>query len=343
MRKALHYLTIFLVFTPLAFQAQASPSSPPIALHVNGKELTSDPGPILKEGRTLVPLRVIAEGMGWDVGWDEETQAVRLSDQKDIWITFHVNSPHVQSYLGDKVIDVAPVVYKQRTMVPLRVVGDTLGMEVDWVPGTATLPARVFLNPKDNLSLPSSPPKSFDSSPLSTPSKVLSMGFTEEELAYLLQTGLTAKEQELFDGINRYRAENGLPAFDLHRDLVTVARTHVVDSMRNSPMDLRDTRGIQGNLHSWSLSPYWSGGAYTSDHAYADIMWHKPRELTNFSGNGYENAYYQSGSASPSRALYAWKNSAGHRAVILGEGPWARMTQMGLAIEGEYAFLWFAE
>jgi hypothetical protein len=49
---------------------------------------------------------------------------------------------------------------------------------------------------------------------------------------------------------------------------------------------------MKGNLHSWSVSTYWSGGAYTSDHKYPEIMWNKPGELTDFTGNGYENAYY---------------------------------------------------
>jgi hypothetical protein len=100
---------------------------------------------------------------------------------------------------------------------------------------------------------------------------------------------------------------------------------------------------MKGNLHSWSVSTYWSGGAYTSDHKYPEIMWNKPGELTDFTGNGYENAYYCSADATPSKAMDAWKNSSGHNAVLIGEGYWSNLTQIGIAVKGSYAFIWFAE
>lgn len=44
----------------------------------DGKIVTLDQPPIIKNSRTLVPLRAIAEGLGCEVGWDGATQTVTI-------------------------------------------------------------------------------------------------------------------------------------------------------------------------------------------------------------------------------------------------------------------------
>jgi hypothetical protein len=51
---------------------------------VNGKSLAIDPKnskvlPILSSGRTMLPLRFVAENLGLQVAWDAKTKAVTLS------------------------------------------------------------------------------------------------------------------------------------------------------------------------------------------------------------------------------------------------------------------------
>lgn len=56
----------------------------PITIFVNGKQAISDVAPFSKDGRTMVPLRTIAENLGADVKWNEKTQSVQISNrQKD--------------------------------------------------------------------------------------------------------------------------------------------------------------------------------------------------------------------------------------------------------------------
>jgi len=45
---------------------------------VNGEEVTLDVPPTVMNGRTLVPLRFIAESFGAEVGWDGETRTITL-------------------------------------------------------------------------------------------------------------------------------------------------------------------------------------------------------------------------------------------------------------------------
>ena len=51
-------------------------------VRINGIEAESDCEPIAKNGRTLVPLRLIAELFGAKVGWKQETQEVTISNRR---------------------------------------------------------------------------------------------------------------------------------------------------------------------------------------------------------------------------------------------------------------------
>jgi hypothetical protein len=47
-------------------------------LLINGNRVTSRVAPMLINSRTMVPLRLIADAFGWEVGWDEALQKVTL-------------------------------------------------------------------------------------------------------------------------------------------------------------------------------------------------------------------------------------------------------------------------
>lgn len=48
----------------------------PIRLVVNGRDIACDVPPFIKDGRTFVPVRFIAEALGYPVKWDERTWTV---------------------------------------------------------------------------------------------------------------------------------------------------------------------------------------------------------------------------------------------------------------------------
>ena len=158
----------------------------------------------------------------------------------------------------------------------------------------------------------------------------------------LTAQGLSSKEARLYYLVNEYRESLGLPKLSLSKSLTQVARTHVADSNGYSPENQVDARGIQGNLHSWSGNGSWTPVVYTSDHYYASLMWSKPRELTSYSGNGYEISAGSGGyNLTPEYALSLWKNSSGHNAVMTTSGSWAMLKTMGVSIDGGYAHIWF--
>ena len=98
--------------------------SPVITDQNSGATLIMDAIPQLEDGRTLVPIRFIAEGLGADVLWDKETQTVTIKlDEQVISLTI--------GELGDG-MDVPARLFDGRTMVPLRFVAERLGAIVTW-------------------------------------------------------------------------------------------------------------------------------------------------------------------------------------------------------------------
>ena len=106
-----------------------------IRLLVNGAEIVPDVAPQNIDGRVLVPLRTVAETLGYDVAWHPAEQAVTvcrggesfaLPDLLDpAYIHLFVNGVELQP-------DVPPRVIAGRTMVPIRAVAEALGIEVAW-------------------------------------------------------------------------------------------------------------------------------------------------------------------------------------------------------------------
>lgn len=150
---------------------------------------------------------------------------------------------------------------------------------------------------------------------------------------------LTDAEKELAQLINKYRQEQGLATFKLSKSLTKVARYHVYDSLEHLSLDEKC------NLHSWSNQGFWTGGCYTADHNNASLMWSKPDEITNgeYTGYGYEISYWHSAQVTPKGALEAWQKSKGHHDVIIGNGSWSDLNVMGIAIQGNYAHVWFGK
>ena len=153
---------------------------------------------------------------------------------------------------------------------------------------------------------------------------------------------LTPTEIDLYRLINEYRAQKGLPEVKLSAQLSFVARTHARDQVEN----FKD--GSRCNMHSWSNKGSWSSCCYTPDHNKAKCMWDKPRELTNYQGDGFEISFYSTynyaSSADCARDILAgWKTSPGHNDVIINKSIWKDMKwqAIGIGIYGEYADVWF--
>jgi len=110
---------------------------------VNGETRTLDSPPIIKNGRTLVPIRAIVEAMGGSVSWDGTEKKVTIT-LKDTVIELWINKPQAKvngelKWIDDTNHKVVPEIINGRTMLPLRFVAETLGAHVDWDGTTKTI------------------------------------------------------------------------------------------------------------------------------------------------------------------------------------------------------------
>ncbi|MBS3968878.1 MAG: trypsin-like peptidase domain-containing protein [Clostridia bacterium] len=48
-------------------------------IYINGKPIKSDVPPLIRQGRTYLPARIIAEAFGYTISWDDKSQTVNIS------------------------------------------------------------------------------------------------------------------------------------------------------------------------------------------------------------------------------------------------------------------------
>jgi len=102
-----------------------------IKAYVNGKLPNFDVKPEIKNGRTLVPLRAIAESLGTDVKWDQVTQTITLT-KGDTTITLTIDAKTATVNGQELPLDVAPTIKNNRTIVPLRFISEALKANVEY-------------------------------------------------------------------------------------------------------------------------------------------------------------------------------------------------------------------
>ncbi|MDN5332473.1 MAG: hypothetical protein PWP45_1698 [Tepidanaerobacteraceae bacterium] len=98
---------------------------------LNKKEMKFDVPPVIKEGRTLIPVRAIMNGFGATVTWDEVSKAVYVeNDGVKITILFE----NTTVYVNEKAVtlDVPAQIVSNRTYVPLRFLSEVLGKKVEY-------------------------------------------------------------------------------------------------------------------------------------------------------------------------------------------------------------------
>ena len=101
----------------------------------NGRNIHTDAKPFTSNGRTLVPVRVIAENLGAKVEWFERDNSVTIT--KDATVVRLVLNSRAASVNGIPLqLDVAPIATAGRTFLPVRFVSEYLGAEVDWQEGS---------------------------------------------------------------------------------------------------------------------------------------------------------------------------------------------------------------
>jgi hypothetical protein len=130
---------------------RASGGRQPPVLFMDGKQLLPDVPPVIVEGRTLAPLRVIGEALGADVFWDgrERRVLVVAPDKRRILLRIGEKGARIlvprqgetgggaaglpEAFDAQEIeLDVPAQVVDGRTLVPLRFIAESLGVQVQW-------------------------------------------------------------------------------------------------------------------------------------------------------------------------------------------------------------------
>ena len=106
-------------------------ASTPITLEVNGSIITPSVAPVIENGTTLVPLRIISENLGAKVTWEMETQGI-LIEKENSAIKLEIGKTTVLVNNQAKTMTLAPKIINGSTMVPVRFVSENLGVYVNW-------------------------------------------------------------------------------------------------------------------------------------------------------------------------------------------------------------------
>ena len=96
-----------------------------------GENILFDVPPVIVNGRTLVPIRKIAQMLGAVVSWDESTQNVKIEKDGNV-LVMTINKNEYSLNGEAKTMDVPAKIMSGRTMVPVRVVSENLDCHVQW-------------------------------------------------------------------------------------------------------------------------------------------------------------------------------------------------------------------
>lgn len=130
-------LALLLVFT-FSFKVSASSD---VYLVIDGKLIVDGSPAFIENDRTIVPVRFVAENLGYDVSWNGDSKTVSIVDSKTSKkIELTVDSKTAKIYdenskLKKIKLDTAAKNTYGRVYVPVRFIAESFGTQVTWDDG----------------------------------------------------------------------------------------------------------------------------------------------------------------------------------------------------------------
>jgi hypothetical protein len=98
---------------------------------LDGQSYNTDAAPFISSGRTLVPVRYLAEALGAQINWDAATQKVTIT-KGGTTMELTINSTTITVNGKASQLDAAPLLVNGRTFLPARYIAEALGYTVQW-------------------------------------------------------------------------------------------------------------------------------------------------------------------------------------------------------------------
>lgn len=110
----------------------------PLLLYLNGERIGSDVPPTIVNDSTMVPIRVISQALGASVQWNPADRSILVSNQGTS-LSMQIDNPRMSKNGVEELLAAPPIILYDRTMVPLRAIGEALGIGVNWDAATRTV------------------------------------------------------------------------------------------------------------------------------------------------------------------------------------------------------------
>lgn len=108
----------------------------------DGVAKVTDVAPFIKDNRTFVAIRPVADAFGCEIGWDEATQTVTLT-RDDLTVTIVIGSSDIlvvkDGVTSTVTADVPAFIQDGRTVLPFRAIGNAFGATVNYDAATQSV------------------------------------------------------------------------------------------------------------------------------------------------------------------------------------------------------------
>lgn len=108
----------------------------------DGVAKVTDVAPFIKDNRTFVAIRPVADAFGCEIGWDEATQTVTLT-RDDLTVTIVIGSSDIlvvkDGVTTTVTADVPAFIQDGRTVLPFRAIGNAFGATVNYDAATQSV------------------------------------------------------------------------------------------------------------------------------------------------------------------------------------------------------------
>ena len=102
-----------------------------LAMSIFGETKINDVAPIIRNDRTMLPIRVVAEALGATVAWNDSLKQVTIT-KDDLTIEIFIGSPFAKVNGTPVQLDSPAFIENSRTYLPIRFVAENLGADVAW-------------------------------------------------------------------------------------------------------------------------------------------------------------------------------------------------------------------
>uniref|UniRef100_UPI0023F6BACA copper amine oxidase N-terminal domain-containing protein n=2 Tax=Peptoniphilus lacrimalis TaxID=33031 RepID=UPI0023F6BACA len=92
------------------------------------ERIMMDIAPFIEGNRTMLPIRFVAEALGFNVQWDKDSRTVILIDNENV-VKIPVDTNKIIVNGKEYISDVKPVIRNNRTMLPIANIARALGLK----------------------------------------------------------------------------------------------------------------------------------------------------------------------------------------------------------------------